>query len=369
MSKLDELIMELCPNGVEFLPLKAVCCISKGVQFNKSDMLDEGSYPVINGGINPSGYIDQYNQNENTITISQGGASAGYVNWINTKFWAGAHCYVLSPSVKILNRYLFHFTKSKEYVLQECQYGAGIPALAKSAIEDLIIPIPHLEIQHEIVRILDYFTSLTDELTAELISRRTQYEYYSKILLSFQEDVETFRIGDFCQLSAGGDAPKEAFSSFRTNEYLYPIISNGIGEKGLYGYTNIYKINRPCVTVAARGAGVGYVTYRDYPFFPIIRLVTVIPDKRVIPKYLYHVMKRIRFEPTKGGIPQLTVPMIAKYKVPIPSLTIQERIVNILDCFESLCYSPNDGIPAEIHLRRKQYEFYRDYLLSFYEEN
>ena len=104
MSRLDELIRELCPDGVEFSTLKQVCNVSKGVQFNKSDMNDEGPYPVINGGINPSGFIEQYNQDENTITISQGGASAGYVNWMNQKFWAGAHCYVLKPHLNLENR-------------------------------------------------------------------------------------------------------------------------------------------------------------------------------------------------------------------------------------------------------------------------
>ena len=119
MGKLDRLIQEFCPYGVEYIPLENVCQISKGVQFNKSDMHASGSYPVINGGITASGYIEQYNQEESTITISQGGASAGYVNWIKTKFWAGAHCYVLKPTNQILNRYLFHFVKSKEYKLQE----------------------------------------------------------------------------------------------------------------------------------------------------------------------------------------------------------------------------------------------------------
>ena len=114
MSRLDELIAELCPDGVENRLLESVCNISKGVQFNKSNMQDEGTYPVINGGINPSGYIEQFNQNENTITISQGGASAGYVNWLPVKFWAGAHCYILKPSEFLLNRYLFHFVKSQK---------------------------------------------------------------------------------------------------------------------------------------------------------------------------------------------------------------------------------------------------------------
>ena len=113
MSKLEGLIQKFCPNGAEHAPLESVCQISKGIQFNKSAMNDSGTYPVINGGITASGYIEQYNQEENTITISQGGASAGYVNWIETKFWAGAHCYVLKPSDKVLNRYLFHLVDCK----------------------------------------------------------------------------------------------------------------------------------------------------------------------------------------------------------------------------------------------------------------
>ena len=103
MSRLEDLIAELCPDGVEYKSLNDVCSISKGVQFNKKDMKDEGTYPVINGGINPSGYIEQYNCDENTITISQGGASAGYVNFLTTKFWVGAHCYTLKPYKNILN--------------------------------------------------------------------------------------------------------------------------------------------------------------------------------------------------------------------------------------------------------------------------
>lgn len=126
MSRLEELIQELCPNGVEYKKLGDISDLSKGVQFNKKDMKEVGTYPVINGGINPSGYIEQYNCDENTITISQGGASAGYVNFLKTKFWVGAHCYTLKPYKEVLNRYLYHFVKANEYKLQECQYGAGI---------------------------------------------------------------------------------------------------------------------------------------------------------------------------------------------------------------------------------------------------
>ena len=183
MSKLSELIAELCPDGVEYKRLGDVAELLKGVQLNKSNMNDEGSYPVINGGISPLGYVEQYNFDENTITISQGGASAGYVNFLTTKFWAGAHCYVLKPYDIVLNRYIYHFVKANETKLQECQYGAGIPALAKKTVSDLPIPIPPLAIQAEIVRILDNFTKLTAELTA----RKKQYEYYRDKLLTFKQ--------------------------------------------------------------------------------------------------------------------------------------------------------------------------------------
>lgn len=186
MSNLKYLIAEFCPNSVELKKFGEVVSISKGVQLNKTNMKSAGSFPVINGGINPSGYIEKYNQDENTITISQGGASAGYVNWISTKFWAGAHCYIIKPFDNVIDRYIFHFLKSQEKNLQECQYGAGIPALSKSTVENLKIPVPPLPVQAEIVRILDTFTSLISELESEIAARQKQYEYYRDRLLTFE---------------------------------------------------------------------------------------------------------------------------------------------------------------------------------------
>ena len=181
MSRLEELIEQYYPDGVEWKMLGEVCDIHKGVQFNKTDMKEVGTYPVINGGINPSGYAEVFNEGKNTITISQGGASAGYVNFLRNKFWLGAHCYAVIPYDTVLNKYLYHFIKMNEITLQQCQYGAGIPALAKSTISSLEIPVPPLPVQEEIVRILDTFT----ELQAELQKRKQQYNYYLDNLLSF----------------------------------------------------------------------------------------------------------------------------------------------------------------------------------------
>ncbi|WP_291946946.1 restriction endonuclease subunit S [Campylobacter sp.] len=179
-------------NGVEFKALGEVCKIYKGSQLNKMLLYSNGKYPVINGGILPSGYWDNFNEEANTITISQGGASAGYVNFIISPFWAGAHCYVIKQKYNdVLYRYVYFFLKKCQNLMMKSQFGAGIPALNKSDIESLKIPIPPLEIQQEIVRILDQFEALTSDLCqglpAEIEARNKQYEYYRAKLLSFKE--------------------------------------------------------------------------------------------------------------------------------------------------------------------------------------
>ena len=188
LNKIEKLIDELCPEGVEYDELGELASIETGTQLNKTVMAEVGDYPVINGGINPSGFYHEYNTDKNSIAISQGGASAGYVNFITTKFWAGAHCFIVKPiSNKIENRYLYFLLKNGQEKLQNAKLGAGIPGLNKKELQTFKIPIPPLPIQKEIVKILDNFTELEAELEAELETRRQQYEYYREQLLTFKE--------------------------------------------------------------------------------------------------------------------------------------------------------------------------------------
>ena len=241
MSRLNELIQQYCPDGVEYKPLGEVCDIHKGVQFNKTDMKEEGSYPVINGGINPSGYVEVFNEEKETITISQGGASAGYVNFIMTRFWLGAHCYAVRPTQQVLNRYLYHFFKQNERTLQQCQYGAGIPALAKATIINLSIPVPPLPVQEEIVRILDNFAELQADLQAELQKRLQQYIYYRDNLLSFEgrTDVEWKKLGEICYTTSN-------IKWKNTSEYYEYIdyTTSGIPFISVENIGNIYGSNK-----------------------------------------------------------------------------------------------------------------------------
>ena len=282
-----------------------------------------------------------------------------------------------------LPKWILHLISSSDFktYLEENQSGSAYPAISDAKVKDFSIPIPcpdnpekSLEIQAEIVRILDAFTAVTAELTAELNMRKKQYNYYRDQLLSFEEgDVEWKALGEVFNIFAGGDKPKDAFSEEETDEFNVPILSNGIGLKSLYGWTNLPKITEPSLTVSARGT-IGWTSYRDRPFFPIIRLLVLTPKIGVNTKYAYYYMKTIEnnYPVPPAGIPQLTKPMIENVQFPIPypndperSQAEQARIVAILDKFDALTNSITEGLPREIELRQKQYEYYRDLLLSF----
>lgn len=273
------------------------------------------------------------------------------------------------------------------YSMQHAK-GAKMPRGSKADILNYEIPIPcpsnpekSFAIQSEIVRILDKFTALTAELNAELTMRKKQYNYYRDQLLSFEEDeIELKALDDVCALiSAGGDVPENSIKGQvkPTNEHPYPIYANATDEKGLYGYTDSYKIDSDAVTISARGAKVGYHTVRDAKFTPIIRLIVLVADKNLVrTRYLNYVLDMTAIGGTDGGIPQLTVPMVKKITVPIPfasdpnrSLAEQDRIVAILDKFDTLTNSISEGLPREIELRQKQYEYYRNLLFSFPKSN
>ena len=369
MSKLEELIEQYCPDGVEWKMLGEVCDIHKGVQFNKTDMKEVGTYPVINGGINPSGYAEVFNEEKNTITISQGGASAGYVNFLRNKFWLGAHCYAVIPYDTVLNKYLYHFIKMNEITLQQCQYGAGIPALAKSTISSLEIPVPPLPVQEEIVRILDNFTELQAELQAELQKRKQQYNYYLDNLLSFnrggQTEVKWMKMSDIAKLSRGHVISKDYLQN---NAGIYPVYSSQTANNGELGQINTYDYNGNYLTWTTDGAYAGTI-FKRKGCFSITNVCGLIAltSELVNLDYLYYWLKITAPSYVYKGMgnPKLMSNVMESILIPIIPLSEQQRIVAILDRFDTLTNDLTAGLPAEIEKRRQQYEYYRDKLLTF----
>ena len=361
MSKVFDLINELCPYGVEFMELGEVADIEKGKQLNKSLLSKNGKYPVMNGGINLSGYWHEYSHEADTTVISQGGASAGYVNWMNTSFCAGAHAFVIIAKEKyVLKRYVYHYLKKNQQNFMQSQYGAGIPALAKSELEAFRFPVPPLEVQREIVRILDCFTLLTAELTAELTARKKQYEFYCNFLLNFDDSVDFKELGKVLVIKNGKD-----YKNFGTGNI--PVYGSG----GIMTYIDTFLFNKPSVLIPRKGS-LQNLFYLDEPFWNVDTIFyTDINCDIVIPKFVYYFLKTQNLERLNnaGGVPSLTQGVLNKLKIPIPSLPTQRKIVEVLDKFDTLVNSISDGLPREIELRRKQYEYYRDLLLNFKEKS
>ena len=377
MPKLDELIRELCPDGVEYKPMSEVIQFLNGRAYKQTELLDNGKYKVLRVGnfyTNENWYYsdlelepDKYCERGDLLYTWA--ATLGPQIWNEDKAIFHYHIWKLKFDENLINKkFLYHFLSMDVDDIEKSLTKSTMPHVSMASMNKRMVPLPPLEIQREIVRILDNFTNLTAELTAELTARKAQYSYYRDKLLQYETIIEELEIGEVCNLSAGGDVPKDRFSKEKTERYKIPIISNGSDINALYGYTDIPKIVEPSVTVAARGT-IGYAEYRDYPYFPIIRLITITPKdvNQLNAKYLYYCLEGRKYKVPMSGISQLTVPMLKKQKVSIPSLEIQNRIVNVLDNFEKICSDLNIGLPAEIKARQKQYEYYRDKLLTFAE--
>nr|WP_000348496.1 restriction endonuclease subunit S [Leptospira interrogans] len=262
-------------------------------------------------------------------------------------------------------RFLFYYC----FLLDDwCKNNTTMSSFASvdmNGFKKIQIPIPPLPAQEEIVRILDAFTELTTELASELSARKKQYNYYRDQLLSFEEgEVEWKTLGETCDVYTGGEAPESSsMSKTPTDIYKYPIFGNGAE---VYGYTDRYRIDKDAVTISSIGANTGTIYFRKAHFTPIIRLKVVIPKQEgILPRYLFHALSSIAIGSKSSSVPNMNAADVKRISIPIPPLAEQERIVDILDKFDALTSSISEGLPREIELRQKQYEYYRELLLSF----
>ncbi|WP_391592088.1 Restriction endonuclease subunit S [[Mycoplasma] cavipharyngis] len=346
-----------------YVKLNDYITIIKGKQLNKDKMLLVEKYPVINGGTSPSGYFNQYNQEANTITISQGGASSGYVDFQKIKFWASAHCYVIKPKNQqiLLNKYLYYILKNNEKTLKEQSYGAGIPALAKESILNLKINLPNINEQKEVIRILDSFTDYSQELEFELESRKKQYNFYRNKLLNlhYLTDFKIYKLKDIV------DFKKGATNTIANKVSKYPIVSGGVK---IQGYSNDFNRDKKSITISSSGSA-EFVAFWDTPIFARDCFTVHAKEEIILQKYLFHFLKNkqnyIYSLKTTGTIPHVYPSTISDIQIFVPNLKIQQKIIDVLDNFEKICSDLNIGLPTEIDLRNKQYQYYRNKLLTF----
>lgn len=367
------ILEEIQSCSVEWKELGEVCSVKKGKQLNKNLLIEDGLYPAYNGGQTYSGRTNDYNVEANTIIVSQGGASAGFVNFVDTKFWANAHCYYILPDeTRVNNRFVYHFVKMNQKYLMDFQHGAGIPALKADKLTKLLLPIPPQEIQEKIVQILDKFTDYVTELT----SRKKQYSFYRDKLLSFEDEVyqvewkklnECLKKGKGTKITASqmkllhkDGAPIRIFAGGKT----YADVNYGdIPDKDIH--------TEEAIVVKSRG--IIDFEYCTEPFSFKNEFWSYSSDNENINlRYIYHylVHNKEHFQNIANNMqmPQISSNDTEKFKIPVPSLEIQSRIVQVLDNFDTVCHDLNIGLPKEIELRQKQYEFFREKLLTFVAE-
>lgn len=383
MSKLDKLLRELCPDGVEHKKLVDAVSIERGKRVVRSQLSISGKYPVYQNSLTPLGYHTDYNYNANTTFIIVAGA-AGEIGFSDKAFWAADDCFTVVCPENVLNRYIYHLLLNNQNQLASKVRKASIPRLSRSAIENLVIPIPPLDVQCEIVRILDNFTNLTAELTA----RKTQYAYYRDKLLKAETNAYKYKLGEIATVT------KLAGFEF-TNYVTYSENGNIIALRGLnvkngrldlhdvkyVDKSDFSKLERSKLHIGdmlfTHVGTVGQVAIVDeedkYYLAPNVALIRC--NKEVLlPQYMKYYFQTTRFWDKQirrllqsSSMQNIPMEKIRKFEIAVPPLDVQNRIVNVLDNFEKICSDLNIGLPAEIEARQKQYEYYRDKLLTFKE--
>lgn len=418
MSNLEELIERLCPDGVEYKTLGDVATISRGGNFQKKDFTEQGK-PCIHYGqiytryglftdktltfINDECFAKQKYAEPNDIIMAVTSENiediCKCVAWLGTeKVAVSGHSAIIHHSLD--PKYLAYFFHSQHFFNQKRRlaHGTKVMEVTPDTLKSIQLPVPPLKVQREIVRILDNFTFLTTELAAELEARQKQYEYYRDFLLTFKSNESTIlnertnelelsgairwmKLGDIAKFTYGYTDKAKDFGNARFIR-ITDITEDGCLNSQGAKYINLtadskkYLLNYGDLLLARTGATYGKTLYfsSDIPAVYASFLIKITLDNNIISnRFYWHFSKsRLYWEQTEklvsqGGQQQFNTNAVSRVNIPAPPLEVQQRIVGILDRFDALCNDITSGLPAEIEARQKQYEYYRDKLLTFKE--
>ncbi|WP_438836223.1 restriction endonuclease subunit S [Streptococcus pluranimalium] len=382
MTYIDELIKDNCPNGVEWKTLGELCKIETG-KLNANAAIDGGRFPFFTTAKEIS-WINTYRWDEEALLIA-GNANVGDVKYYSGKFEAYQRTYVLTEfDENIQVKYLYHYIRYdlKRY-LELNTKKAAMSYIVLFTLKEFQIPLPPIEIQKEIVKILDKFTEYVTELTSELTFRQQQYSFYRDRLLSFEDQVyqvEWKTLGEVAESTQNISWKKQGNNSF---SYI-DLSSVDRESKKIVETTEITKDTAPSrAQRIIKKDDIILGTTR-----PTLRRYTKVTQEfdnqvcstgfyvfrasdEVLPNYVYHIFgshdfnKYIEENQSGTSYPAISNILIEQYKLPVPTIDIQSRIVQVLDNFDTVCNDLNIGLPKEIELRQKQYEFFRDRLLTF----
>ena len=403
MSRIDELIAELCPDGVVFRPIWQLTTWDKkfnAVERFKQPEVRKYRYLLANEMtpfVVEGGDVKLLTTNDSNlwtteavvggpihegeiIAIPWGGNAI--VQYFNGRFVTSDNRIAVANDPNELSmKFLYYFIQSNLGTLASFYRGSGIKHPSMAKVLDWRIPVPPLEVQREIVRILDQFTQLEAELEAELEARRRQYSYYRDELLISSVDAQRTPLGEIADFRYGFTASAQDSGDCRfiriTDISPWGKL-NPAGAKYVESSvaSDEYLVERGDLLMARTGATYGktMIVESDEPAVYASFLIRIRPDPEVLnPSFYWHFAQstlywdQVNAMVSTGGQPQFNANVLKLVKVPLPSLDEQQRVVAVLDRFDALVNDLSVGLPAELAARRKQYEYYRDKLLTFKE--
>ncbi|TPE40203.1 restriction endonuclease subunit S [Streptococcus shenyangsis] len=373
MNILEEI--QNCP--VEWKVLKDVAILKNGKDWKT---LPSGEVPVYGSGGEMGEFVSDYSYDKPTVLIPRKG-SISNLFYIEKAFWnVDTIYYTEIDENQIIPKYFYYYLTTVK--LEEMATNPTRPSLTQAILDKVKIPIPPLKIQEKIVQTLDKFTDYVTELT----SRKKQYSYYRDKLLSFEDEVyqvEWKTIQDISVKIVTGVTPKKSCEDYylkgtipwlRTNEVKFNTITTTekyVTEKAVEE-TGLKWILPNSIIIAISGATAGRVAMNSIPLTTNQHCCSISVDERIVNyKYLYYWLvnqNRQILSLKQGARGDINMSMIKSLKIPVPSLEIQSRIVQVLDNFDTVCNDLNIGLPKEIELRQKQYEYFREKLLTFVAE-
>ena len=401
MTKLEQLIQELCPNGVEFKMLGEIGNVSmckRILKHETSEIGDVPFYKIGTFGKEANAFIsfETYEKYKRLYSFPKKGevliSASGTIG--RTVIFDGEPAYfqdsnivwISNDETQVTNLFLYYFYQTKPWQVSS---GGTIARLYNDNILRTKIPVPPLEVQAEIVRILDKFTELTTELATELANRKKQYAYYrEKLLNDYKHKAEIVKVSDLGSWQ-GGKTPSMQEKRFWENGTIPWISSKDVKTSELMDtedHITEYALSESSMklfpeetVVIVTRSGILKHTF-PVAFVPFrttvnqdIKVLSV--KEGVLPRYAFHVLQaygediRTKAKKQGGTVDSLEFQKVLDYEIPLPDYETQKRLVNVLDNFEAICSDLNIGLPAEIEARKKQYEYYRDKLLIFKKVN
>ena len=377
------MIKELCPKGVERVKLGDCCAFQRGTSITSTETIP-GNIPVISGGLKPSYFHNKSNRTGDTITVAGSGASSGFVDYWTTPIWV-ADAFTVEPNELLNRRYVYFFLKNNQRQIYQFQKGAGVPHVHGRDLANLSIPLPPLSVQREIVSALDSFTSLIDKMKQEVEMRKRQMEYYREKMMTFEEgECEWKTLGRCITNLRTGLNPRVHFKLNTPDADGYYITVRELKGFRIEPDEKTDRINKAAIQrinersnlqigdILFSGTGtIGRTAYVDkLPNNWNIKegIYALTPNKEILNSiFLIHYFMSSRFmdkimQRVDGAIVR-SIPM-AEFRnilIPIPPLPVQRRIVATLDTFETYITK----MERLIALRQKQYEYYRERLLTF----